>query len=402
MPITRIVLGFCFVCVLSCLPATAQTTSNIEGTIKDPRGAVVSGAQITATSPSLTVERTTTCDENGFYRLAALPAGIYVVKVSASGFANSTFSNVELLVNRTLSLDVQLEFGNVKEQINITAEAALIDPTTPATGGTVTPRQIQDMPVNGRNYLDLMQLVPGAVVNRQANVGSDNSTPVLGERAGNNNFLIDGQPNKDTVNGGAASQFNQETIAEFQVLTTGFKAEFGQASGAVVNVITKSGENSYHGVASLFHRNEAFDSVNSLDPAVTDPLHLRRFDYSLALGGPIIKKKIFFFGSSERITEDRVIDFKYPDLGPSAGAATVLQLLRNQENPFDIPQRNRAIRNFFKLDEQFGRHHLDQEVNYTNEYARGGVVGLPTGGGLPTTRTSTSARNLLLGFGDTM
>ncbi|HEY7180922.1 MAG TPA: TonB-dependent receptor, partial [Blastocatellia bacterium] len=218
----------------------------------------------------------------------------------------------------------------------------------------------------------------------------------------NNNFLIDGQPNKDTVNGGAAAQFNQETIAEFQVLTTGFKAEFGQASGAVINVITKSGENTYHGVASLFHRNEAFDSVNSLESAVTDPLHLRRFDYSLALGGPIIKDKIFFFGSSERITEDRGIDFKYPDLGASAGAASVLQLLRNQENPFDIPQRSRAIRNFFKLDERFGRHQLVQEVNYTNEYARGAVVGLPAGAGLPTTRTSTSSRNLLLGFGDTM
>jgi outer membrane receptor for ferrienterochelin and colicin len=103
------------------------------------------------------------------------------------------------------------------------------------------------MPTNGRNYLDLMQLVPGVVVNRQANVGSDNSTPVLGERAGNNNFLIDGQPNKDTVTGGAASQFNQETIAEFQVLTAGFRAEFGQASGAIVNVITRSGTNDYHG-----------------------------------------------------------------------------------------------------------------------------------------------------------
>ncbi len=97
-------------------------------------------------------------------------------------------------------------------------------------------------------------------------MGSDNATPVLGERSGNNNFLIDGQPNKDTVSGGAASQFNQETIAEFQVLTAGFRAEFGQASGAIVNVITKSGGNEYHGLASIFFRNNVFDSSNSLDP----------------------------------------------------------------------------------------------------------------------------------------
>ena len=397
MPITRIVLGFCFVCVLSCLPATAQTTSNIEGTIKDPRGAVVSGAQITATSPSLTVERTTSCDENGFYRLAALPAGIYVVKVSASGFANSTFSNVELLVNRTLSLDVQLEVGNVKEQINITAEAALIDPTTPATGGTVTPRQIQDMPVNGRNYLDLMQLVPGAVINRQANVGSDNSTPVLGERAGNNNFMIDGQPNKNTVDGGAAAQFNQETIAEFQVLTAGYKAEFGQASGAIVNVITRSGNNEYHGVGSLFVRNDAFDSSNSLDPTQTKAPKLRRYDYSLAGGGPIIKDKLLFFGSGERIHENRKLNFTFP----KTGSAQVDQLLRNFETPFDNPSRIRDTRGFFKLDEPIARHRLSQEINYTNGVVKE-FLPLSQANSLPSRRNDTSLRSLLLGFADTM
>jgi hypothetical protein len=386
---------FVFHLLSSC--ATAQTTtSTIEGTVKDPRGEVVAGAQIKAISPSLATERTTTSDENGFYRITALPAGTYTLSASATGFANSTLGSVELTVNRALTFDVQLEVGKVQEQVNVTAETQAIDSTSSATGTTVTPRQITEYPVNGRNYLDLLQLVPGVAINRQADPNSDNANPVLGERSGNNNFFIDGQPNKDTVNGGAAAQFNQETIAEFQVLTTGFKAEFGQASGAIVNVITKSGGNAFHGVGSLFHRNESFDSVNSLDPAVKDPLHLRRFDYSLAGGGPILKDRIFFFGSSERITEDRAIDFKYPDLGTSAGAATILQLLRNQENPLDVPQRSRATRNFFKLNEQFGRHQLVQEVNYTNEYARG------SGSGLPSTRTSTSGRNLLLGFGDTM
>src|SRR5262249_54586447 len=228
-------LALVFLSALIIAPAaySQTTTSTIEGTIKDPQGSVVPNAQVDVKSTSLTIERTATSDENGFYRVAALPAGTYAVTVSRSGFSNSTFPSVELTVNRTVTLDVQLEVGKVTEQINVTAEAALIDSTTAATGATVTTQQIREMPVNGRNYLDLMQLVPGTVVNRQANVGSDNSTPVLGERAGNNNFLIDGQPNKDSVNGGAASQFNQETIAGFQVLTAGFRAEFGQASGAV-------------------------------------------------------------------------------------------------------------------------------------------------------------------------
>ena len=284
--------------------ATAQTTtSTIEGTVKDPRGEVVAGAQIKASSPSLATERTTTSDENGFYRITALPAGTYTLTASGTGFANSTLGSVELTVNRTLTLDVQLEVGKVQEQVNVTAETQLIDSTSSATGTTVTPRQITEYPVNGRNYLDLLQLVPGVAINRQSS--GDNANPVLGERSGNNNFFIDGQPNKDTVNGGPAAQFNQETIAEFQVLTTGFKAEFGQASGAIVNVITKSGGKAYHGVGSLFHRNNGFDGNNSLDPAKTEAPFLHRFDYSLALGGPVIKDKVFFFGSSERITENR-------------------------------------------------------------------------------------------------
>src|SRR5256714_10697766 len=395
MRITRIIAGVAFGLVFFCFPAGAQTTSTIEGTVKDPSGAVVSGAQIKASSASLAVERTTTSDDNGFYRIAALPAGTYTVTVSRSGFANSNFESVELSVNRTLTLDVQLAVDAMKEQINITAEAVLIDSTSAATGATVTPQQIQNMPVNGRNYLDLMQLVPGTVINRQANAGSDNSTPVLGERAGNNNFMIDGQPNKNTVDGGAAAQFNQDTIAEFQVLTAGYRAEFGQASGAIVNVITRSGNNQYHGVGSLFYRNDAFDSSNSLDPTITMAPALHRDDYSLALGGPIIKAKILFFGSGERIHENRRLNFTFP----KTGNAQVDQILRNFETPFDNPSRIRDTRGFFKLDEPIGRHQLSQEVNYTNGVVKE-FLPLSASNSLPSRRNNTTARSLLLGFGD--
>jgi hypothetical protein len=396
MRTTRIAVAFCFA-LICCLPVVAQTTSNIEGTVKDPSGAVLPGAEVKATSTSLAIERTTTTNEDGFYRLAALPAGSYTITASARGFANSTIQNVELTINRTIALDVQLEIGNVTGQINVTAETVLIDPTTAATGSTVTPRQIQDMPVNGRNYLDLLQLVPGAVINRQANAGSDNSTPVLGERAGNNNFMIDGQPNKNTVDGGAAAQFNQETIAEFQVLTAGYKAEFGQASGAIVNVITRSGNNTFHGVGSAFIRNDAFDSSNSLDPAQTDAPSLHRYDYSLALGGPVIKDKVFFFGSGERIHENRILNFTFP----KTGNAQVDQIIRDFETPFDNPSRVRDTRGFFKLEEPIGRHTLSQEINYTNGVVKE-FLPLSNANSLPSRRNDTSARSLLLGFGDTV
>jgi len=374
--------------------AFSQTTvSTIEGTIKDAHGGLVSGAQVVVKSAALGIERTSTSDENGFYRVTALPAGIYSMAITHTGFASRNFDNIELTLNRTLTVDIPLEVESVQGQVQVIEEAQLLSPTTSATGSTVTPQQIREMPTNGRNYLDLLQLVPGVVVNRQANVGSDNSTPVLGERAGNNNFLIDGQPNKDTVSGGAASQFNQETIAEFQVLTAGFRAEFGQASGAIVNVITKSGTNDYHGLASIFFRNNVFDTSNSLDPTVTDAPFLQRWDYSLALGGPIVKDKVFFFGSGERIRENRVLNFVFPTGTP--------QIARNFENQFDNPSRTFDTRGFFKFDEQLGHHSLSQSVSYTNGNVKE-FLPLSNATDLPSRRNDTGARHLLLAFSDTI
>ncbi len=375
------------------LPALAQTTtSTIEGNINDAQKSVVAGAQVIVKNPSAGIERTVNTNAEGFFRVTALPAGIYTISVSASGFASRNFENIEVTLNRTLRFDVDLEVGAVQEQVDVSAAVQLIDSTSAASGATVTPQQIRELPVNGRNYLDLLQLVPGVVVNRQADLGSDNSTPVLGERAGNNSFLIDGQPNKNNVTGGAAAQFNQETIAEFQVLTTGYKAEFGQASGAIVNVITRSGGNEYHGVASLFHRNDALDSSNSLNPAVTEAPDLSRWDYSLAVGGPIVKDKFHFFGSFERITENRVLNFSFPPNTP--------QFLRDFESQFDNPSETFESRGFFKLDQQLGRHQLSQEVNYTNAVIRE-FLPLSAANSLPSRRNNLSARHLLLGFSDT-
>jgi hypothetical protein len=378
--------------------ANAQTTtSTIEGTVTDANAAVIPGAEVTASGTTLAAERSVTTDAEGFYRLTALPAGTYTLTVSRTGFAPST-SNIELTLNRVVTFDVQLQVGNVGAVANVSSDALpLLETNASSTGTTITPQQINGLPVNGRNYLDLMQLVPGTAVNRQADPEGDNANPVLGERSGNNNFFIDGHPNKDTVSGGPAAQFNQETIAEFQVLTTGYKAEFGQASGAIVNVITKSGGNEFHGASSLFVRNEFFDSSNSLDPTKTDPPFLRRFDFSAALGGPIIKDRMFFFASGERITEDRRIDFNYPDVGN----ATVNQLIRDLESSFDTPSPSRETRLFLKLNEQLGRHSLSQEVNYTNGNVKNFAF-LSAGNSLPSTRTDRGARNLLLAFGDTI
>lgn len=380
--------------LLTLQPALAQTTtSTIEGTIKDSQGHVVAGAQVAVKSAALGIERNATSDADGFYRVTALPAGNYSLTISHTGFATRTFENIELTLNRTLKVDIPLEVGAVQEQVDVIESAQLLNPTSASTGATITPQQIQVMPTNGRNYLDLMQLVPGVVISRRSDVGSDNATPVLGERSGNNNFLIDGQPNKDTFTGGAASQFNQETIAEFQVLTAGFRAEFGQASGAIVNVITKSGGNEYHGLASIFFRNNAFDTSNSLNPNVDDAPFLQRWDGSVALGGPIVKDKFFFFGSAERIRENRRLDFVFPPGTP--------QIARDFEEQFDNPSRTFDTRGFFKLDEQLGAHSLSQSVSYTNGNVRE-FLPLSNANDLPSRRNNTGARHLLLSFSDTV
>jgi outer membrane receptor protein involved in Fe transport len=373
--------------------APQTTTSTIEGTVTDASGAVVPGAEVRVSGTTLASERTATAGPNGFYRITALPAGTYTVATSAQGFATRTVS-LEVTLNRAVKLDVTLQVEGIAETVQVSS--SLVDATTAATGATITPRQITELPVNGRNYLDLLQLVPGVAINRHVDPNTDSANPVLGERSGNNNFLIDGQSNKDTVNGGPAQQFNQETIAEFQVLTNGYKAEFGQASGAIVNVITKSGGNDFTNVGSLFFRNDALDSSNSLDETRTDPLPLRRYDSSVTSGGPLVRDKVFFFGSAEHISESRQLDFKYPD----TGSTVVNDLLRAQEAPFDVPTELSETRAFFKLDQRFGRHQLTQQVNFTNSDVTS-FLPLSSASSLPSARNDESARRWLVGLGDT-
>ena len=380
-------------CLLATLSHAQTTTSTIEGTVIDASGAVIPGATVTVSGATMAAERSATTDAKGVYRVTALPAGTYTVTVALAGFGTHA-ATLEVTLNRVVTYDVTLKVGGVQEAISVSSP--VIDVSTSATGETITGREIGELPVNGRNYLDLLAMVPGVAINRQVDPNSDRSNPVLGERSGNNNFLIDGQSNKDTVNGGPAQQFNQETIAEFQVLTSGYKAEFGQASGAIVNVITKSGTNLFSGVGSLFFRDDALDASNTLDPTRTEPLPLRRYDSSVALGGPLVKDKMFFFGSAERISEERQLDFKYPD----TGNAVVNQLLRDQEAPYDVPTELSETRLFAKFDERFGTHQLSEQVNYTDGAARS-FLPLSSSNSLPSARNDTDTTRLLVGVADT-
>lgn len=374
------------------LPSFAQITSAVQGTVTDPAGLVVPDARIVVTNVATGSVWQSSTDAEGFYRITALPAGTYSVVASRSGFATAAVRDLAVAVNRTVVVDFRLTVGTVEQEVIVQEALPLLETNTAATGESILPRQITELPLNGRNYLDLLQLVPGVAINHQADQGTDSAVPVLGERGGNTVFLIDGMPNRDEFGGGAAAQFNQDTIQEFQVLTTGFKAEFGHGSGGVVNVITKSGTNDWHGSAFLFHRNSAVDRDNSLDPAITDAPLLLRWDYGLTLGGPILKERFFFFGSAERIRERRELNFSFPPATP--------QTVQNFENSFNDPNRTYETRLFARLDETLGAHRLSQEINVTNGHVTN-FLALSQATSLPSTRRGSDARTMLLGFRDT-
>jgi hypothetical protein len=384
------ILSAMFVLLFLAPQLAAQTTSTIEGTVTDKQGLAVSGAEVRAEGSAAGEKRSVVTDANGAYHLPGLPAGTYKLTVTRDGFRAESFSDLEVTLNRTLNLDVQLQVGSTQDRVEITAEIPLLDTTSSSTGATIVPQEIENMPINGRNYLDLLQLVPGVAINRQADANSDNATPILGERANNTGFLIDGIPNQNEVNGGPAAQFNQDTIAEFQVITTGYKAEFGHASGGIVNVITKSGANDLHGLASAYFRNNVLDTSDI--PNQSGP-YLLRWDYDAAAGGAIIKDRLFWFASAEEIHENRQLNFVTPPNTP--------QFLIDNEKRFNEPTTDRETRLFARLDQAFGKHHLTEEMNYTNVHVNStNPLSLSTS--LPSTRTNLGDRNLLLGFSDTV
>lgn len=219
------ICSLAFILFLSAINVAAQTTSTIEGTVKDKQGLAMAGAEVRATSSELAVDRTVTTESDGSYRITTLLPGVYEIKVTKDGFQSEIFKNLEVTLNRTLTLDVAMQVGSLNQTVEVDSATPLLETAASSTGSTITPQQIEDMPINGRNYLDLLQLVPGVSLNRQADPAGDDATPILGERGGNALFLIDGLPNRDNFNGGPSAQFNQDSILEFQVVTGGYKAE---------------------------------------------------------------------------------------------------------------------------------------------------------------------------------
>jgi hypothetical protein len=292
------------VAALSAMLAHSQTsTGQIVITVLDPSGAVVPNATVTLTgSETGELARTLTSDESGAVIAPLLRPGAYTIAVTASGFKRLERTGVILRVDDALALRLTLEPGGVNESISITAQAELLEERTHSVGQVVDDRTMQQLPLNGRNYLQLGNLTAGAVPNSRSR---DRTFSAYGNRGLQNAFLLDGARNQNYLRGldnraRDAMRPSLEAIAEFKVQTSNFSAEYGASAGAVVNVVTKSGTNEFHGSAFEFIRNSAFDARDFFTPADrAKPLYIQH-QFGGSLGGPIKPNRAWFMGSYQR------------------------------------------------------------------------------------------------------
>ena len=279
-----------------------QITGNIRGTVTDPSGAVVQSAVITARQTDTGLSRITTSDRNGNYILLELPVGHYRLEAVAKGFREYVQDGITLSVNETASVSPHLLVGSETEQVLVSADASLIEPTVTSMGKVVQERELEDLPLNGRNFSQLGLLQPGVVpltpgvAEAGGSLRDGQAYAVNGQRPESNNFLIDGANNFNGVDGGFILKPPVDAISEFRIITHSANAEFGNALGSTTNILTRSGTNQFHATLWEFLRNDAVDA-NNYFALTKEPLKQNQF--GATAGGPIKKDKTFLFGFYE-------------------------------------------------------------------------------------------------------
>ncbi len=284
-----------FVMFSSGLSHAQDATARITGTISDATGAVVPGAQVTVTNTATHVSRETASDHDGFYQVLELPIGAYRVTAAHQGFRTVVSTEYKLLINQALRVDIKLEVGSANEKVEVGAQAAPVDTISDTLGQSVTGRTLTNMPLNGRDALDLALLQPGVTESNDDNGGAGNYS-IAGGRTDSVTFLLDGGLNNDLIDNSNLLNPNPDAIAEFRLLTSNYTAEYGRNGGGIISEVIKSGTNQIHGSLFEFFRNRVLDANDYFNIPLGIPrLDLKRNQYGATLGGPIIKDKFFFF-----------------------------------------------------------------------------------------------------------
>ena len=321
LPVQLLVM---FLCLSSCLPVFAQSSATLQGTVTDPKGAVMPKAKVVVHNQATGLERTTETDSEGNYQVAALPVGVYRVEVQASGFQTQVVNDLSIEVARTVTQNFQLAVGSIEQQVSIVSDTPVIEATTTSVGTVINQKTVQDIPLNGRHFVDLGLLIPGSVTPPQ---NGFLTAPLRGQgsfafnTAGNRedtvNFQINGINLNDMVQNQITFQPSINTVQEFKVDNSTFSAEYGRNSGGIVNIATRSGSNEWHGELFEFLRNEALDARNFF--SATKP-PFKRNQFGGNLGGLIVKNKAFFFFSYEGLRQRQGLTFNSGVLTPAERA----------------------------------------------------------------------------------
>ena len=281
----------------------AQTTSGtIVGTVTDSSGGVVSGASITITNEGAGAVRRFDTGADGYYAATLLPGGIYSVEVVKPGFKKAKVSGVMLEVNQAARTDITLDIGATNQTVEVSSEATIVQTDRSDVGHVVGAKQAVELPLNGRNFIQLATLAPGTMSANKADgviPAHGGGIVVNGASTNANQITLDGVENQDFLIPRVGVHPSPDAIAEFKVMGATYSAEFGRGAGANINVVIKSGANALHGTAYWFHRNDNFDARNFF--STTALPEFKRNQFGGTLGGAIVKNKTFFFVSQESL-----------------------------------------------------------------------------------------------------
>jgi Carboxypeptidase regulatory-like domain/TonB dependent receptor len=318
-------------------PAGAQSLARLRGTVTDEQNAVVANARIVVRNQATGEERTAASDATGEYQVSALPVGVYRIEVQADGFQARAVTDLRVEVAQTAVQNLRLSVGGVAEEVSVVGEAPVIQSDTTSVGQVIDQRTVQEIPLNGRHFVDLGLLIPGSVAPQPAT--GFLTAPLRGQgsfafnTAGNRedtvNFMINGINLNDQVQNQITFQPSINTVQEFKVDNQTLSAEYGRSSGAVVNIATRSGTNDLHGEVFEFFRNQSLDARNAFNVDSQPQSPFSRNQFGANLGGPIVKNRTFFFLSYEGLRQRQQLDFNSGVLSDAQRAGVTDPVVRN-------------------------------------------------------------------------
>src|SRR5688500_999276 len=325
----RRVMSWMLMALLTAGTAAAQQgTTEVRGKVADAQGAMLPGVTVTVRNQDTGLVRGTVTSAEGVYFASGLIPGVYEITAELQGFKKASQRDVRLEIGKTATADVVLEVGALSETVNVTADTPLVDLTSKEVGGSVSARELVELPSVNRNFVGFVGLLPGVIPSISTESFGRDSITVNGQDPRNSNYMLDGGNNNDDVIGqraGTQARTPIEAVQEFQVITNQFDAEFGRTNGAIINAVTKQGTNAFRGSAFLFAQDaemtakDYFAKKGDLPKPDTSQLQ-----WGGTLGGPIVKDRAHFFGSLERVTIDEGITINIP-ARPDLNATTTEQ-----------------------------------------------------------------------------